>query len=201
MGKKCSTHKEEKNAYRTSVANQEEKRPLQRRRRGCIIISKWILKIKDGWHGLDPSDRIAISGGLLLTRFYNVLERSWVAELLATPREGLDSMDISTYITFHTGMKHETESKEGTYLFSKALGRISKPERRTKRERNRQRGWRKLHNEELRLFPWPQIHIVVLYFTNIKPSKVGTNFANNRRPLGRYSSLTDYKPRSLVFIT
>jgi hypothetical protein len=26
-----------------------------------------------------------------------------------------------------------------------------------------------------------------------------TSFANKRRPLGRYSSLADYKPRSLVF--
>jgi hypothetical protein len=32
-------------------------------------------------------------------------------------------------------------------------------------------------------------------------AKVGTSFANKRRPLGRYSSLADYKPRSLVFFS
>jgi hypothetical protein len=34
---------------------------------------------------------------------------------------------------------------------------------------------------------------------DISPAPQKKNFADNRRPLGRYSSLADYKPRSLVF--
>jgi hypothetical protein len=95
--------------------------------------------------------------------FHSVMERSRVAELLVARLHG-----VSSCITLHMGVKHEIESKEETDSFSNALGRISEPEKRAKRERNRERGWRKLHNEALRLYPYTLEHKSTLWSSSLR---------------------------------
>jgi hypothetical protein len=101
MLRACSTHEEERNAYRVLVGKLEGKRPLWRPR------LRWEDDIK-----LDLNERedgivctgfvwlrIGNSGELLWTRLHKVLGHSLVAEHLAAFQEGQISVKLASSIT------------------------------------------------------------------------------------------------------